>query len=108
MILDPLREAWGGPLYITSGYRCPKLNKAAGGSDTSAHPTGYAADVQPKDKRKIAAFILFANAWLEENKIRFDQAIDECDKDGTRWWHIALYDQKGVKQRRQYLTKTKA
>ena len=28
-VLDPLREAWGGPIRVNSGYRCPLLNKAS-------------------------------------------------------------------------------
>ena len=31
-ILDPLREAWGQPIIVSSGYRCPKLNKLVGGA----------------------------------------------------------------------------
>lgn len=33
-VLDPLREAWGAPIIVTSGYRSPKLNKAVGGQQT--------------------------------------------------------------------------
>ena len=36
-VLDPLREAYGKPIKVNSGYRCPKLNKAVGGSATSQH-----------------------------------------------------------------------
>ena len=39
-VLDPLREAWGSPIIINSGYRCPILNKAVGGSKTSSHMSG--------------------------------------------------------------------
>jgi hypothetical protein len=34
-ILDPLREAYGKPIVVTSGFRCEKLNKIVGGSKTS-------------------------------------------------------------------------
>lgn len=44
-VLDPLREAWGGPITVTSGYRCPELNKAVGGVSTSMHTQGRAADI---------------------------------------------------------------
>lgn len=40
-VLDPLREAWGEPLLVNSGYRCPRLNAAVGGSQ------GLAASVGP-------------------------------------------------------------
>lgn len=36
-ILQPLRDSWGGPLFINSGYRCPELNAAVGGVPTSQH-----------------------------------------------------------------------
>lgn len=101
-ILDPLREAWGSPLRITSGYRCPELNRAVGGSKTSAHLTGYAADVQPTDTRRTAKFILFANAWLMQYGIAFDQAIDESSG-SSRWWHISLQGSDG-RQRCQFLS----
>lgn len=100
-ILDPMREAWGGPLTVTSGYRCKALNKAVGGVATSAHLEGWAADIRPADKRRTAKFILWAACWLEEKRINYDQAIDEQIK-GERWLHIALKSNDG-RQRRQNL-----
>ncbi len=44
-VLDPLREAWGKPIIVTSGYRCPQLNKLVKGVATSMHMTGHAADI---------------------------------------------------------------
>ena len=101
-ILDPLREAWGGPLVINSGYRCEALNRAVGGSATSAHMFGYAADIRPTDSRRTAKFILFANSWLQENNIKFDQSIDEKSGD-TKWLHISVRNGQG-KQRCQFLS----
>ena len=46
-VLQPLRDAWGEPLAINSGYRCPEANKAVGGVPTSQHTKGEAADVCP-------------------------------------------------------------
>lgn len=46
-VLQPLRDAWGEPLAINSGYRCPEVNKAVGGVPTSGHTKGEAADVCP-------------------------------------------------------------
>ena len=46
-VLQPLRDAWGEPLAINSGYRCPEVNKAVGGVPTSQHTKGEAADVCP-------------------------------------------------------------
>lgn len=46
-VLQPLRDAWGKPLAINSGYRCPEVNQAVGGVPTSQHSRGEAADVCP-------------------------------------------------------------
>lgn len=46
-VIQPLRDAWGKPLAINSGYRCPEVNKAVGGVPTSQHSRGEAADVCP-------------------------------------------------------------
>ena len=53
-ILQPLRDEWGGPLFINSGYRCPELNKAVGGVPTSQHVKGQAADVACTDPIALA------------------------------------------------------
>ena len=44
-VLDPLRERWGVPIYVNSGYRCPELNKKVGGAPNSYHLRGMAADI---------------------------------------------------------------
>jgi uncharacterized protein YcbK (DUF882 family) len=53
-VLEELRELAGGPLHVTSGYRCPAHNKDVGGSKNSYHMKGMAADIycetmNPKD-----------------------------------------------------------
>lgn len=100
-ILQPLRIAWGSPLTVTSGYRCPELNKAVGGKGTSAHLVGYAADIQPKNGR-LDDFIVFAERWMRAHNVMWDQSIKETSK-GVQWWHISLRGVDG-KQRRQSLT----
>ena len=44
-VLQPVREAAGKPVTISSGYRCPELNEAVGGKATSQHIKGEAADI---------------------------------------------------------------
>lgn len=44
-VLDPLRERWGVPIRVTSGYRSVTLNRKVGGSSTSYHLRGMAADI---------------------------------------------------------------
>ena len=93
-ILDPLREAWGAPIIVNSGYRCPELNSKVGGSKTSQHKTGQAADIQTvsdskEDNRKL--FKLIQTLGLP-----FDQLIDESN---YSWIHVSYSD----RNRRQIL-----
>lgn len=53
-VLQPLRDEWGGPLKIRSGYRCKELNKAVGGVESSQHRKGQAADVVCTDPYALA------------------------------------------------------
>ena len=99
-ILDPLRAAWGGAIKVTSGYRSAALNKAVGGSPTSAHRYGYAAYIVPADGR-ISVFKAFCVKWLKDNAINFDQYIDEVGG-GSEWVHIGIKSPSG-NQRRQFL-----
>lgn len=46
--LEIVREKYGKPIIITSGYRCPSHNKAIGGAVNSSHVNGLAVDIQPK------------------------------------------------------------
>ncbi|MDE6853830.1 MAG: peptidase M15 [Muribaculaceae bacterium] len=88
-VLDPLREAWGRPLIVSSGYRCPALNKAVGGSDTSHHLLGMAADIttgNKTDNRKLFQMII-------DLKLPFTQLIDEKD---FSWVHVS-YDPRNLK-----------
>ena len=56
-VLEPLREAWGGPLFINSGYRCKELNELVGGVETSQHRKGQAADVGVTDPYALAKLV---------------------------------------------------
>lgn len=53
-VLQPLRDKWGGPLFINSGYRSKELNEAVGGVETSQHRKGQAADVGVTDPYALA------------------------------------------------------
>lgn len=91
-VLDPLREAWGKPITVTSGYRSPALNKAVGGEATSQHLTGQAADITTGnrvDNRKLFQLVI-------DLGLPFDQLIDESN---FSWMHISH----GPRNRRQIL-----
>ena len=53
-VLQPLRNVWGEPLTVNSGYRCPELNREVGGVPTSQHVKGEAADVACETPRELA------------------------------------------------------
>lgn len=97
-LLDPLREAWGSSIKVTSGYRSSALNKVVGGSTTSAHNSGYAADMVPANG-KITEFKEFVKKWLADKK--FDQYINEFSG-SSQWVHLAIKNNLGA-QRKQYL-----
>jgi hypothetical protein len=99
-ILQPVRDKFG-PVVVTSGYRSPEVNKAIGGSATSDHCKGQAADfeVLGKDNRELAI-------WIAEN-MQFTQLILEFYKPGvpdSGWVHCS-YDPGNLK--RQVLTAEK-
>ena len=67
-VLQPLRDAWGKPLKINSGYRCPELNKVVGGVSNSQHTKGEAADVASDNPYELAKM-------AKELNLPFDQMI---------------------------------
>lgn len=97
-LLDPLREAWGSGIKVSSGYRSDALNKAIGGSTTSAHSFGYAADLLPMNGQ-MDKFKAFVKNWLKDKK--FDQYINEFSGK-SEWVHVGIKNRKG-EQRKQYL-----
>ena len=56
-VLQPLRDAWGQPLFINSGYRCKELNERVGGDEISQHCFGQAADVGCSDPLAVARLV---------------------------------------------------
>lgn len=75
-VLDPLREAYGRPIRVTSGYRCPQLNRLVGGSPNSQHMRGEAADIQPlKSEKSEAKSELDKLARILIGNGKFDQLI---------------------------------
>lgn len=82
-ILDPLREKYGSPIKVNSGYRCEKLNKAVGGSNTSQHLYGLAADITTGSKLGNKKLFILA----QQMNLPFDQLIDEKT---YSWIHISF------------------
>jgi hypothetical protein len=84
-ILQPLRDNLRIAIAVNSGYRCSTLNKKIGGSLTSQHMTGHAADIEcyPIGNEKLLKKIV-------ELKLPFDQIINEFN---YAWVHVS-YDPK--------------
>lgn len=95
--LEPIREKWGKPIIITSGYRCEALNSLLKGAKQSNHLTGYAADLSTED---ISKFYFWLLDLLLDNKINFDELFLET-KGSTQWVHFALKNKSGL-QRKKY------
>lgn len=93
-ILDPLREAYGKPIIVTSGFRCERLNKLVNGSKTSQHRYGQAADIRTVEDTVEENKKLFDLA--QELNLPFDQLIDEYNFD---WVHVSY----SPRNRRQIL-----
>lgn len=80
-VLNPLREMYGKPITVNSGYRCPKLNAAVGGAKNSQHMRGEAADItagSKEENRKLFELI--------RDNLPFDQLINESD---YSWVHVS-------------------
>lgn len=91
-ILQPIRDKWNAPIVITSGYRSVELNKAVGGSPTSQHRTGDAADIRTKSDEEIDNLALFnmIKRMIEEGKIIVGQLIWEYgSNNGPDWIHVS-------------------
>ena len=100
-VLDPIREDWGGPISVSSGYRCPVLNKAVGGAANSGHLYGYCADLQVKGGvKKLREFADFVYDWMTKHNIPYDECLYE--KSGnTVWLHFCWIGKDG-KQRMKH------
>ena len=86
-VFQPVRSAFGCPIYVSSGYRSEELNRAIGGSVRSQHIQGRALDLDADvfgvcTNAEIFRFIL--------NNLTFDQLIWEFgDSDNPDWVHVS-------------------
>lgn len=89
--LDPIRNAWGKPIGVNSGYRCRRLNEAVGGAPTSQHLKGEAADITTGSKEGNRQLF----ELIQSLGVDFDQLIDES---GYKWLHISCKEQGNRRQ----------
>jgi len=97
-VFQPIRDHFGGPIHISSGYRSAALNKAIGGAASSQHCTGEAIDID-MDGTAITNAEIFN--YIKDN-LEFDQLIWEFGTDTNPDWVHVSYESTG-KQRKQIL-----
>lgn len=90
-VLDPLREAWGAPLRVNSGYRCKQLNHIVGGMPGSQHLRGEAVDVTTGSVAGNARLYRL----IKKLDLPVDQVINEHD---FGWIHVSC----GPRHRKQF------
>lgn len=93
-VLDPLEDLIKTPVFVSSGFRCLRLNTAVGGSKNSQHMRGEAADTSAKGYTVEQLYQLIKNSNLP-----YDQLIQEFN----RWVHVSYSE----RNRRQCLRATK-
>lgn len=96
-VFQPLRDAFGCPIYVSSGYRGPELNRAIGGSTRSQHMEGRALDLDADVFGGCTNSQIFD--WIREN-VEFDQMVWEFgDSSNPDWVHVS-YVHDGVNRKR--------
>ena len=83
ILLQDIRDGIDKPIIISSGVRCPELNKKVGGKKDSRHQKGLAADIQVKGMTALEAFTAIREMKLHN----LHKAIVEGVK-GKEWVHI--------------------
>ena len=84
-VLEPLRQHYGQPIRITSGFRCPELNDAVGGVGNSQHQYGEAADLSVPSEEVARDWF----QWIGHNT-DFDQMLFEHSRRlKNRWLHLS-------------------
>lgn len=91
-ILQPIRNEFSQVITVTSGYRSELLNRAVGGSKTSQHLKGEAADIICYDNKRLWELI---TSMINKGVIRVGQLINERN---LSWIHISLPSTSSVNQ----------
>lgn len=93
--LDVIREKVGKPILISSGFRCPVLNKAVGGVSNSQHQKGLAADLICADMESLEKVLRETGG--------FDQLIKEHRKGSKSFWYHVSVSPRNGKPRQQII-----
>ena len=90
-VLQPVRDLYGGAIYVNSGFRSYAVNKAVGGARNSQHMLGEAADITVHSKegnKKLFELI--------RDNLSFDQLINERD---FSWVHVSYRSEQRSEER---------
>lgn len=93
-LLEQVRTVCGVPIVVTSGYRSPVVNAGIGGSKTSQHIQGCAADI-----KGVRLSIDDMMKKIVASDIKYDQLIKEFNS----WVHISVPNKLDDKPRMQRL-----
>lgn len=88
-VFQPIREHFGVPIYISSGYRSQALNEAIGGSPRSFHSHGMALDLDQDGRNKgVSNADVF---YYIKNNLPYTELIWEFgDETNPNWVHVAI------------------
>ena len=87
-VFQPIREHFGRPIYISSGYRSKELNKLIGGASRSQHSKGEAIDIDNDHRNSVSNREIFD--YIKDN-LEFDQLIFEAGtKEDPAWVHVSF------------------
>jgi hypothetical protein len=102
-VFQPVRDHFGVPIGVSSGYRSKALNKAIGGSKYSQHMIGEALDIDADIYGKVTNAEIFNYI---KNNLEWDQMIWEFgDDEEPNWVHISYkesgFNRKQIKRARR-------
>ena len=78
------------PIIITSGYRSAQLHRKVGGSPTSNHLTGCAADIRVYGIEQAMRYAVILMDYADETKQDYDEILIERNRYGAIWLHFAV------------------
>ena len=78
------------PIIINSGYRSEEVNKKVGGSPTSNHLTGCAADIKVFGIEQALRYAVILLNYADNTDQDFDELLIERNKRGGYWVHFAV------------------
>lgn len=99
---QPMRDILGQPIFITSGYRCPKLNSRIGGAKNSAHLHGLAIDFRSPTFGTTRQIVAHLQKEFAKRGIKFDQLILEYPNSTGSWVHLGYKKHDGSQRNSKF------